>query len=45
MCPQPPGRDPDDLHKNNLELISLLDPNEVEQVGITGGEPTLLGRI
>jgi His-Xaa-Ser system radical SAM maturase HxsC len=43
MCPQPPGRDPDDLHKNNLELISLLDPNEVEQVGITGGEPTLLG--
>lgn len=43
MCPQPPGCDPEDLHKNNLELISLLDPNEVEQVGITGGEPTLLG--
>jgi His-Xaa-Ser system radical SAM maturase HxsC len=43
MCPQPPGLDPDDLHKNNLQLISLLDPKEAEQLGITGGEPTLLG--
>jgi His-Xaa-Ser system radical SAM maturase HxsC len=43
MCPQPPCRDPEDLHKNNLQLISLLDPEEVQQLGITGGEPTLLG--
>ena len=43
MCPQPPGRDPDDLHENNLQLISLLDPETTEQIGITGGEPTLLG--
>ena len=43
MCPQPPGPDPDDLHENNLQLIALLDPNTTEQLGITGGEPTLLG--
>jgi His-Xaa-Ser system radical SAM maturase HxsC len=43
MCPQPPCPDPDDLHQNNLQLISLLDPEEVQQIGITGGEPTLLG--
>jgi His-Xaa-Ser system radical SAM maturase HxsC len=43
MCPQPPGRDPDDLQENNLQLISLLDPDTTDQLGITGGEPTLLG--
>lgn len=43
MCPQPPGRDPDDLYENNLQLISLLDPKTTEELGITGGEPTLLG--
>jgi His-Xaa-Ser system radical SAM maturase HxsC len=43
MCPQPPGRDPDGLQENNLQLISLLDPKTTEQIGITGGEPTLLG--
>jgi His-Xaa-Ser system radical SAM maturase HxsC len=43
MCPQPPGRDPDDLHRHNLQLISLLDPQKTGQLGITGGEPTLLG--
>jgi His-Xaa-Ser system radical SAM maturase HxsC len=43
MCPQPPGRDPDDLQRNNLQLISLLDPKKTENLGITGGEPTLLG--
>jgi His-Xaa-Ser system radical SAM maturase HxsC len=43
MCPQPPTGDPDDLYENNLQLISLLDPKETEQLGITGGEPTLLG--
>jgi His-Xaa-Ser system radical SAM maturase HxsC len=43
MCPQPPTGDPPGLHENNLQLISLLDPDTTEQLGITGGEPTLLG--
>lgn len=43
MCPQPPAHDPDDLQENNLRLISLLDPKETKHLGITGGEPTLLG--
>jgi His-Xaa-Ser system radical SAM maturase HxsC len=43
MCPQPPANDPDDLYENNLQLISLLDPKNTEHLGITGGEPTLLG--
>ena len=43
MCPQPPGGDPHDLYENNLQLISLLDPKKTEHLGITGGEPTLLG--
>jgi His-Xaa-Ser system radical SAM maturase HxsC len=43
MCPQPPGPDPPDLQANNLQMISLLDPKKTEDLGITGGEPTLLG--
>ena len=43
MCPQPPGQDPGGLHDHNLELIALLDPKTTETIGITGGEPTLLG--
>ena len=43
MCPQPPCDDPDDLRANNLQLVSLLDPETTEHLGITGGEPTLLG--
>jgi His-Xaa-Ser system radical SAM maturase HxsC len=43
MCPQVPGDDPPDLLENNLKLISLLDPKQTENLGITGGEPTLLG--
>ena len=44
MCPQPPsGSDPPDLRQNNLQMIALLDPQKTEHLGITGGEPTLLG--
>ncbi|QLF94873.1 His-Xaa-Ser system radical SAM maturase HxsC [Pseudomonas sp. ABC1] len=41
MCSQPP-KDIDDLWhvEENLRLIDLMDPGE-EQVGISGGEPTL----
>ena len=43
MCPQPPVNDPENLIENNLKLISLLDPKKTKRLGITGGEPTLLG--
>ncbi len=43
MCPQPPANDPENLIENNLKLISLLNPKKTEYLGITGGEPTLLG--
>jgi His-Xaa-Ser system radical SAM maturase HxsC len=43
MCSQPP-RDEDDGWRvaELLRLVSLVDPDE-PQLGITGGEPTLLG--
>src|SRR6266850_5512503 len=43
MCSQPPKPANDDYIMDELfELIPLVDPNTVE-LGITGGEPTLLG--
>ena len=42
MCPQPPVAEAEDKTPFNLKLISLIDKNTVE-VGITGGEPTLIG--
>jgi His-Xaa-Ser system radical SAM maturase HxsC len=43
MCSQPPkeGDDSKRVHEL-LRLIDLIDPN-TEELGITGGEPTLLG--
>ena len=43
MCSQPP-REGDDSWRTEelLELIPLIDPEE-RQLGVTGGEPTLLG--
>jgi His-Xaa-Ser system radical SAM maturase HxsC len=43
MCSQPP-RDEDDSWRvgEMIRLVSLVDPDE-RQLGITGGEPTLLG--
>lgn len=42
MCPQPPVAEEEDKTPFNLKLISLIDKNTVE-IGITGGEPTLIG--
>ena len=44
MCPQPRQKDPDGLLEFNLKLIHLIDQNETNMIGITGGEPTLLGK-
>jgi His-Xaa-Ser system radical SAM maturase HxsC len=43
MCSQPP-RDADEtgIVERHLRLIDLIDP-ETKELGITGGEPTLLG--
>jgi His-Xaa-Ser system radical SAM maturase HxsC len=40
MCPQPPVLQEKDKTQFNLKLISLMDTQEI---GITGGEPTLIG--
>lgn len=42
MCPQPPVTKEESLTPFNLQLISLFDKS-TKEVGITGGEPTLIG--
>jgi len=42
MCPQPPVLREKDRTPFNLRLISLMDKS-AEEVGITGGEPTMTG--
>ncbi|MFR9546338.1 MAG: His-Xaa-Ser system radical SAM maturase HxsC [Rikenellaceae bacterium] len=42
MCPQPPIAQESDKTDFNLKLISLFD-KRTREVGITGGEPTLIG--
>lgn len=42
MCPQPPILQETDKTAFNMQLISLFDKS-TEEVGITGGEPTLIG--
>ncbi len=42
MCPQPPVKEELDRHALNLKHISLLLKDTVS-IGITGGEPTLIG--
>ena len=42
MCPQPPIVHEEDKTLLNLKLISLIDKN-AREIGITGGEPTLIG--
>jgi His-Xaa-Ser system radical SAM maturase HxsC len=42
MCPQPPILQETDKTAFNMQLISMFDKSTVE-VGITGGEPTLIG--
>lgn len=44
MCSQPPQMTDDSwLIEHNLELLRLID-RDVPELGISGGEPTLLGR-
>ena len=42
MCPQPPVLQEKDKTPFNLHLILLFDKN-THEIGITGGEPTLIG--
>ena len=42
MCPQPPVIQEKDKTSMNLKIISLLD-RRTQEIGITGGEPTLIG--
>lgn len=42
MCPQPPVKEEERLTDFNLKLISLFN-KDTKEVGITGGEPTLIG--
>lgn len=42
MCPQPPIAHEEDKTRYNLKLISLIDKN-TKEIGITGGEPTMIG--
>jgi sulfatase maturation enzyme AslB (radical SAM superfamily) len=42
MCPQPPVESETDKTPFNLKLISLMD-KRTREIGITGGEPTLIG--
>lgn len=42
MCPQPPILQEKDKTPFNLKLISLFD-KKTQEIGITGGEPTLIG--
>lgn len=41
MCPQPPKAEQDKYHRDNLRILELLEPDTVEVLAITGGEPTL----
>lgn len=44
MCSQPPRAVNDDWRvQEMLDTIALIDP-EARELGITGGEPTLLGQ-
>ena len=42
MCPHPPVLKEKDKTQFNLKLISLMD-KDTQEIGITGGEPTLIG--
>ena len=42
FCPQPPTKKETDKTELNLKIIELIN-EEPESIGITGGEPTILG--
>lgn len=41
MCPQPPQKHSQEHFKTSIQLLSLINPDSVSQICITGGEPTL----
>jgi len=41
MCPQPPKKDNDGLHAQNLRVLLLAEPEDVKSICFTGGEPAL----
>ncbi len=41
MCPQPPQSE-DSIHQENLDRLIDCLPDDIDNLGITGGEPTLL---
>jgi His-Xaa-Ser system radical SAM maturase HxsC len=43
MCPQPPDKDPENIFEQSLLLTSLIKNKMRGHLGITGGEPTVLG--
>lgn len=43
MCPQPKRQHEDSRVGFNLRLLNLINPEQTCCIGITGGEPTLLG--
>jgi len=43
MCPQPRCKDADDHFELILKLVDLINPKVTKRIGITGGEPTLIG--
>lgn len=43
-CPQPPAFSDDKIRfGNNYKLLSLIDSKTTQKIGLTGGEPTLVG--
>ncbi len=42
-CPQPPSNEDRGQFELILRLLELIDPSKTYQIGITGGEPTLIG--
>jgi His-Xaa-Ser system radical SAM maturase HxsC len=42
MCPQPPNNKANDNYEQVMKILSLIDKG-TKHLGITGGEPTLLG--
>jgi His-Xaa-Ser system radical SAM maturase HxsC len=43
MCPQPPGKDAEYYFEQSILMISLMKDKKGGHLGITGGEPTILG--
>lgn len=43
MCPQPTDIYSGDMHHINMRLIDLIASHKIQNIAITGGEPTLVG--